>query len=64
MTNNTLLNYDKVLVCPYCMSEVNDNMTGHCGESKTHFEYAYDVENELILESEMKGTKNDPKDYK
>jgi hypothetical protein len=43
-----------VLVCPYCMNEVSDETLGHCGESSAHFEKAYLINDEVILERDYK----------
>jgi len=45
---------NKVLVCPYCMTQVNESSLGHCGESSAHFEYGYELNNgEIYLKSEL-----------
>ena len=43
---------DTVLVCPYCMNEVSEEAFGCCGESSAHFETAYIVDGEALLESQ------------
>jgi hypothetical protein len=46
--------YDAVTVCPYCMNERDrDSYMGCCGESSAHFETAYIINDELVLESEL-----------
>lgn len=44
---------DELLVCPYCMTEMGSRDYGHCGESSTHFETAYLIEDELYLKQEF-----------
>lgn len=44
---------DELFVCPYCMTEVSSDDRGHCGESSTHFETAYIIEDELYLKREI-----------
>lgn len=46
-----------ITVCPYCMEEAR-NKTSCCGESSCHFETAYVVDGEAILESELKEAKH------
>jgi len=41
------------LVCPYCMHPVSSDIDGHCGESSGHFEYAWEIDGDLYLESEL-----------
>lgn len=41
---------NKVTVCPYCMDEQGDKLSC-CGE--VHFETAYLINDEYILESEV-----------
>ena len=44
---------EEILVCPYCMSEVSHDDTGCCGESSSHFETAYVIQDETFLQSEV-----------
>jgi hypothetical protein len=44
---------DVVTVCPYCMTEMSSGALGHCGESSTHFEDAYIIEDECYLKREI-----------
>jgi hypothetical protein len=47
---------ERVLVCPYCLSVVNDSMLGHCQESMAHFEQGYILnDGTIVLASEYKG---------
>ena len=53
---------DEITVCPYCMYPTSEmyRFKGCCGESSSHFEKAYILENgDCILESEY--TVNDDK---
>lgn len=41
-------------VCPYCMTQVDPDRTGHCGESSAHFELAYELDDgSIVLQSEL-----------
>jgi len=45
---------DEILVCPYCMDEVNADGMGCCGESSAHFTKAYVCDDgEYYLEDEL-----------
>lgn len=44
---------EELYVCPYCMSDVRPDQLGCCGESSCHFETAYLVDGEALLESEV-----------
>lgn len=46
---------DEVLVCPYCMCDVDPDWLGCCGESRDHFSNAYVVgdDYECYLEHEV-----------
>lgn len=47
---------DEFKVCPYCMDgpkHVDRAYTGCCGESSSHYEQAYEVGEELYLESQI-----------
>lgn len=46
---------DEMTVCPYCMCQVSYNKITCCGESRSHFETAYVLDNgETLLGSEVK----------
>jgi len=47
---------DNIIVCPYCMSEVEEHdYRGCCGESSAHFVKAYIVSghDDIVLEDEI-----------
>ncbi len=48
---------DELTVCPYCMEPRSMEYMGCCGESRCHFEKAYQVKEELsnsyLLASEV-----------
>lgn len=45
---------DELTVCPYCLAERNPYYhAGCCGESSLHFAKAYDLGDELVLESDV-----------
>ena len=44
---------DRCMVCPYCLSQVNQPSLGHCGESMAHIELGYILaDGTIVLASE------------
>jgi hypothetical protein len=48
-----LTEYERELICPYCMNPVSYEQLGCCGESRNHFEEAYIINDIAYLPDEI-----------